>query len=333
MENQAKYIFSKGDLMQKDFSIDFKTDKGHAYVPIKNIKELYLFQECTLTTKLIELLGKNGIIVHFYDYYGNYTGTFYPKEQLFSGDLTVKQSLMYVNDRLKIARAIVNGIAINIHQVLYHYYRHDVKELKDFLDYLKDDVPKLIEKTQNINQVMFIEGTIWNKFYDSFKYFLHEDFVINKRVRRPPDNPANALISFGNSMLYNKTITQIYNTHLNQSISFLHEPSEKRFSLSLDLSEVFKPIIVFKTIFDLVNNKRIKVEKHFMKNLNYASLNEEGKKVFITAFDERLNSSFQHPVLKRKISYKQAIKIDGYKLIKTIIEEKEFVPFNEYEKK
>lgn len=65
---------------------------------------------------------------------------------------------------------------------------------------------------------------------------------MSKRVKRPPDNPINALISFGNSLLYSKTITQIYHTHLNQSISFLHEPSEGRFSLSLDLAEAFNCI-------------------------------------------------------------------------------------------
>ena len=155
-----------------------------------------------------------------------------------------------------------------------------------------------------------------------------EDFIINKRVKRPPDNPMNAMISFGNTLLYTKTISQIYNTHLEQSISFLHEPSEARFSLSLDLSEVFKPIIVFKTIFDLVNNKKIKVEKHFEEKLNYSLLNEEGKKIFIEAFENRINQTFEHPKLKRKITYKQAIRLDGYKLIKYIIEDKEFIPFD-----
>ena len=118
-----------------------------------------------------------------------------------------------------------------------------------------------------------------------------------------------------------------------QTISFLHEPSEGRFSLCLDLSEVFKPLIVFRTIFELVKNKKIKIEKHFDKNFNYALLNEEGKKIFIEALDKRMSETFQHPLLKRKISYKQAIKLDGYKLIKQIIEGKEFVPFNEYEKR
>ena len=75
----------------------------------------------------------------------------------------------------------------------------------------------------------------------------------------------NAMISFGNTLLYTKTIAQIYNTHLEQSISFLHEPSEARFSLSLDLSEVFKPVIVFKTIFDLVNNRKDKGRESILK--------------------------------------------------------------------
>ena len=91
-------------------------------------------------------------------------------------------------------------------------------------------------------------------------------------------------ISFGNTLLYTKTISAIYHTHLNQSISFLHSPREGRFSLSLDLCEVFKPIVVFKTIFDLVNKKKLVVTKHFDKSLNYALLNEQGKMIFIDAF-------------------------------------------------
>ncbi len=136
---------------------------------------------------------------------------------------------------------------------------------------------------------------------------------MNKRVKRPPDNPMNALISFGNTLLYTKTITEIYNTHLNQSISFLHSPRDGRFSLSLDLSEVFKPIIVFKTIFELVNRKKLVINKHFDRKVNYALLNEEGKKIFIKAFEDRINEKFKHPKLKRKTSYKNAIKLDAYK--------------------
>lgn len=278
MKEESKYIFSKGNMTREDFSIKYKNEKGNFYLPIEKIKELYCFNEITLSTKLLDVVAKAGIVVHFFNYYGNYIGTFYPKENLISGNLVVKQSLKYINEGLIIAKAIVQGIADNIHFTLYHYYRHGVKELKEVLEFYKKDVKRLLEKASDIKQVLSVEGKIWAEFYSSFKYFLPEDFIMNKRVKRPPDNPINALISFGNTLLYTKTISQIYNTHLNQTISFLHEPSEARFSLSLDLSEVFKPIIVFKTIFELVNNKKIKVCEHFDKKYNYALLNDEGKK-------------------------------------------------------
>lgn len=328
MKEESKYIFSKGDLSRKDFSIKYKNDKGNFYLPIEKVKEIYCFNDITLSTKLLEVISKAGIIVNFFNYYGNYVGSFYPKANLVSGNLVIKQSLTYINNREKIAKAIVIGIARNIYFTLYHYYRHGAKELKTLLDFYKKEVPIILEKVRNIKEILSIEGRIWAEFYASFKYFLPEEFLINKRVKRPPDNPMNALISFGNTMLYTKTIAQIYNTHLNQTISFLHEPSEARFSLSLDLSEVFKPIVVYKTIFELINNKKIKIEKHFESKYNYALLNDEGKKIFIDAFEERINQTFMHTKLKRQISYKHAIKLDGYKLIKYITENKEFIPFD-----
>jgi CRISPR-associated protein Cas1 len=216
--------------------------------------------------------------------------------------------------------------------VIYHYYRHGKKELKPYLDWLKNDVPNLLSKEINDKQILFIEGQIWHKFYSSFELFLPTEFLMNKRVRRPPDNPMNALVSFGNTLLYTKTISAIYHTHLNQSISFLHSPREGRFSLSLDLSEAFKPIIVFKTIFDVVGRKKLQVNKHFDKKLNYALLNEEGKKIFIENFENRINETFMHSRLKRKVSYKHCLKLDGYKLIKYILDEKPFIPFSLKEK-
>lgn len=326
-KNHTRYIFSMGELSRKDNSIAFRNEKGSFYLPIEETRELYCLNEVSFNTKFLDFISKAGITLHVFNYYGHYSGSFYPKESLISGDLTVRQSIVYVNERLKIAKNIVLGIAKNIHEVLYHYYRHDKKELKPFLDWLRVDVPSLLNKELSIEQILFIEGQIWSRFYDSFKFFLPQEFLLNKRVKRPPDNPMNALISFGNTLLYTKTIASIYHTHLNQSISFLHSPREGRFSLSLDLSEAFKPVVVFRTIFDLVGRKKLQVQKHFDKALNFALLNEDGKKIFISAFEERINETFLHVKLKRKVSYKHCIKLDGYKLTKTIIEGKEFVPF------
>lgn len=226
------------------------------------------------------------------------------------------------------AKAIVRGIGVNIYEVLYHYYKHDKSEVKEVIDWIRNEFYKKVEQAGNIKELMAVEGEVWLRFYGTFEYFLPADFVMNKRVKRPPDNPINALISFGNSLLYTKTISAIYHTHLDQRISFLHEPSEGRFSLSLDMSEVFKPIIVFRTIFELVNNRRLQVEKHFEKKVNYCVLNDEGRKIFVEAFEKRMESVFVNSRLKRKITYRTAIKLDCYKLIKYILEGKEFVPFS-----
>jgi CRISPR-associated protein Cas1 len=322
-----------GEIQRKDNSIAFKNEKGWNYIPVENIRELYFLNEVSLNTKFLDFCAKAGIVLHFFNYYGNYSGTFLPRRHYISGKLTIKQALAYENDRVNIAKAIVLAIAENIYEVLYHYYRHDKKELKKFLDYLKNKIPQFLKKAGNINKILFIEGQIWAGFYESFRYFLPEDFIINKRVKRPPDNPMNALISFGNTLLYTKTISAIYQTHLDQSISFLHSPQESRFSLSLDLSETFKPIIVFKTIFELVNRKKLNVLKHFDKRFNYALLNEDGKKIFIKAFENRINEKFKHPSLKRMVSYKSAIKYDGYKLIKYLLEGRKFKPFSLRERK
>ena len=326
-KNHTRYIFSMGELKRKDNSIAFVNEKGNFYIPVQDTRELYCMNEVSFNTKFLDFISKAGITLHLFNYHGNYSGTFYPKEQLISGDLSIKQAIYYLENRLNIAKSIVQSIADNIHETLYHFYRHDKKDLKPVLDWLKSEPQKFLQKEITIEQIMFIEGQIWSRFYDSFKHFLPEDFLMNKRVKRPPNNPMNALVSFGNTLLYTKTISAIYTTHLNQAISFLHSPREGRFSLCLDISEAFKPVVVFKTIFDLVGRKKLQVEKHFDKSLNYALLNEEGKKIFIDAFETRLNETFIHPKLKRKTTYKNCLKLEGYKLIKYIVEGRDFVPF------
>ncbi|MTT31373.1 type I-B CRISPR-associated endonuclease Cas1 [Terrilactibacillus sp. BCM23-1] len=332
MAQSTKYLVTMGELKRKDNSLIFRNEKGHRYVPIEGIKEIYCLNEVSFNTKLLDFLSKAQVTVHFFNYFQQYSGTFYPKENLVSGCLLIKQVQLFNESRLDVAKAIVQGIANNVYYILYHYYSHGKTDLKPFLHWLRKSVPQLLQKEINIKQILFIEGTIWKKFYDSFSLFLPKAFLMNKRVKRPPDNPMNAMISFGNSLLYAKTVSQIYHTHLDQKISFLHEPGEGRFSLSLDLCEVFKPIIVYKTIFELVNNRRIQVGKHFDKELNYCLLSEKGKMIFLKAFDERINQTFQHPILKRKVSYQTAIKLDAYKLIKMCIEGKKFVPYDFKEK-
>ncbi|SHO50991.1 type I-B CRISPR-associated endonuclease Cas1b [Anaerocolumna xylanovorans] len=324
----TRYIASMGELTRKDNSLCFRKGEQNIYIPVENTREIYCLNEVTINSKLLDFLSRNHIIVHFFNYYEGYSGTFFPRDQYSSGKLMIKQVNAFERERLVIAKAIVRGIGENIYEVLYHYYKHNKKEVKGTIDFIRAGFNDLLERADSIKFVLAVEGDLWQRFYSEFKHILPEEFIFDKRVKRPPDNPINALISFGNTLLYTKTISAIYQTHLDQRISFLHEPTEGRFSLSLDLCEVFKPIIVFRTIFNLVNNRKLQVEKHFEKKVNYCILNEEGRNIFIQEFEERIESVFMHTSLKRKVSYRTAIKLDCYKLIKYLMEGKEFVPFS-----
>ena len=136
----------------------------------------------------------------------------------------------------------------------------------------------------------------------------------------------NVLISFLNSVLYTKTLSIIYQTQINPTISYLHEPGTKRFSLTLDICEVFKPLIVDRTIFSLLN-KNIINEKDFVKEDYYLRIKEEGMKKVLKELEETLKRTIMHKKIKRNVSYEHLIKLELYKLIKHLMEEQEYQGF------
>jgi CRISPR-associated protein Cas1 len=172
---------------------------------------------------------------------------------------------------------------------------------------------------------MGLEGNIRNSYYETFNTIIN-DFEMNSRNRRPPVDEVNALISFGNMMCYTLCLDQIYHTQLNPTISYLHEPGFRRYSLALDISEIFKPLLVDRTIFQVLNKKMIQ-KSDFKKELNRCVLKEKGRKVFVQAFEDRLKETIQHRKLKKKVSYKYLAKLECYKLSKHILDIETYQPF------
>lgn len=310
------YIFSPVTLSRKENTLCLITKDQKRYLPIVQVEQIYIFSEVTLNTKLLNFLSQNGVLVHFFNYYGFYTGTFYPRETHLSGALLVEQVKTYLSplERLHLAREIVGSAIHNLHRIL------EKREFQEEVEFLKT-CEEETRKVESINELMLIEAKARKKYYSTFERITGWEF--KERTFRPPENPLNALISFGNAMLYTTILKEIYNTPLNPTISYLHEPSERRFSLALDIAEIFKPILVDKLIFRLINNKVIRLE-HFVKDLNFSYLTEEGRKIFVKNFDEMLESTILHRKLKRKVKYKTLIKLELYKLIKHLLGEKKF---------
>lgn len=149
---------------------------------------------------------------------------------------------------------------------------------------------------------------------------------MGNRTRQPPSNEVNAMISFGNSMCYTLCLDMIYHTQLNPTISFLHEPGYRRFSLALDIAEIFKPVIVDRMIFSLMN-KRVIQKSDFDHQLHSCLLKPDGRKKVVKAWDEKLNETIRHRSLGRNVSYKHLVKLECYKLVKHFLNMEVYKPF------
>lgn len=328
MSKKAVYMISSGKLSRKQNTLIFEPQEGKKrYLPVETIREIHIFGEINLNKKLLEFLSKNEILLHFYNHYGYYAGSFYPREHNNSGFLILKQAEHYLDEekRIKLARKFVIAAYKNMRQVL-NYYENRCVNLRDKMDRL-DNLGKGILSQRSIEGLMAIEGNIREVYYNAFdKIISSEDFKFNQRTRRPPKNYLNALISFGNSLIYAVTLSEIYKTHLDPRIGFLHTTNFRRFSLNLDVSEIFKPVLVDRLIFSLLNKGQIKA-KHFLKDLNGIYLNEIGKKIFLEEWEKRLKTTVKHLTLKRKVSYRYLIRLELYKIEKHLIGDKEYEPF------
>ncbi|THE15562.1 type I-B CRISPR-associated endonuclease Cas1 [Enterococcus hirae] len=324
---ESYYLYSNGILSRKDNVVRMETPDGRKKdLKIEMTRDIYLFGEVTTNTKCLNYLSEMKVPVHFFNYYGYYTGTFYPREKNISGKLLVQQVLHSIDEekRLLLARKFVDGATANCLRNL-QYYRRRGKEVEKQISDI-ESVRKRISRAYEVDELMGLEGNIHQLYYSAWETIFNDEVEFKKRVRRPPDNMVNTLISYLNMLTYSACLSEIYVSQLNPTISYLHSNSERRFSLSLDIAEIFKPLIVDRLIFSLIN-KKIITEKDFEKGSVGNYLKQAGQQKVLRQFDERLNQTIRHRELKRNVSYRKLMRLECYKLIKHFLSDKEYEPF------
>lgn len=326
MQNSL-YVFKNGTLSRKDNTLCFVDEDGEKRnLPIENIKEIFVMSEMQFNTSLLNIISKYGITMHYYNYYNFYIGSFYPRNRNLSGNMLIKQVAYYTDydKRLDIAKRFIKGASANIYRNL-RYYNGRGKNVQDYMDAI-EEYRKGIDSSKTVQELMGYEGNIRKKYYEAWPIIINQDIEFDKRVMHPPDNMVNSLISFVNSLIYSKTLTAIYQTQLDPTISYLHEPGEKRYSLCLDISEIFKPLIGDRLIFSLLNKNQI-TSKNFTEGLNGLHLDKEATKIISQELEKRLSTTVKHKDLNRDVSYQYLLKLEVYKLIKHLLGEKEYQPF------
>lgn len=337
------YLFSNGRLRRRQNTLWFeKADDARApedtpddagvpsgvltgekaVIPVEAVDALHLFGEVDLNSKLVVFLAQNRIPVHVYGYYGSYAATLYPREYLLSGRLTVAQAEHYLRPkkRLALARAFIEASLFNIRRTLLYFEKRvaEAALVQDALTIVEREAGR-VPTEPAIPELMAAEGRARDAYYRAWPALLGpavaEAFPFDGRSRRPPQNALNAAISFGNALCYATCLKALYRTALDPTVSYLHEPGGRRYSLALDLSEVFKPLLVDRAILRLLKTGQLRPH-HFEPHLGGVYLTDAGRRRFVEAWDERLRRTVQHRGLGRHVSYERLVRLDAYRLVR-----------------
>lgn len=296
------------------------------YVAVERIDSIHAYSSVRINTGLLNFLAEKHIPLHTYNYFGGYTGTYWPKEPIPNGRIQQAQFLHYADTekRLTLAREILRGAFHNMHSAVKRENRRS-GQFTDLLEEWHLSAARL-EEAQSVNMLLGVEGNIRKTYYEFLDRRLTPDFQMEGRVYRPPNNPVNALVSYLNSMLYASIISELYRTQLNPLVGWLHEPGRQRFPLAWDLAEIFRPHLVEGLIMSMINKKQLDAT-HFEASLSGCMLTPEGRMKVIRAFEHRMQTTIKHRDLGRSVSYRYLLRLEGYKLVKHLLGDKPYVSF------
>ena len=329
-ENNEYHIINDGILNQEEYSVLFENFDKKVYIPVESTGVINVYSDVIFGANFFKVMNINNIIVNIFDKKNTYIGKFIPNNTKKSSLTLLKQVENYnnTNYRLKLAKDIIFAEIHNLKSnLMYYNRRYDIK--------IDNEINKIKECERNIKKIdthinlLLTEARIREIYYSCFtKILSNKQFKLTKRTKRPPKDPINCLISFANTLLYNFIAKEIYKTTLDIRVAYLHSTNNRYESLNLDLADIFKPIIVDRMIFKIVNKRIINDKIHFEEKNGGIYLNEEGKKIVIKEFYNKLLDKLT--IKNMRINYESIIRKEIYKLLNAIRDNKEYKAFRYY---
>jgi CRISPR-associated protein Cas1 len=225
-------------------------------------------------------------------------------------------------------RGFIRGKIKNYRNTLLRARREGTIDVSDVAIAPLDSSIQALEAATNINTLRGLEGAGSATYFGLFGQLIRNpDFSFTVRNRRPPTDPVNALLSLGYTLLLNDVKSALNIIGFDPYVGYLHVQHYGRPSLALDLIEEFRPIVIDSFVLAAINRKGITPEHFTQEPLSKAvSLTKEGWQVFLRLYEQKKQTEFKHPVLKRKCSYQRAFEIQGRLLAKYLMQEIEKYP-------
>lgn len=320
------HIFADGELSRSEGTLRIDTLDGDTkHLPVESVDALYLHGQVSFNTRALGLLNEHGVPIHVFGWNDYYNGSYLPKRDHVSGNTVVEQVRAYDSSdrRQSIASDIIDASIHNMECNL-QYYNNRGETFGDAIDALEEARAR-IETVDTIDELRGVEATARKHYYACFGSILRDPFDFERRAYNPPTTEVNALISFLNSMVYTVCVTAIRQTALDPSIGYVHEPGDRRYTLSLDIADIFKPILADRVLFRVVNRQQIS-PTDFESELEKCLLTEDGRLTVLKEFESMLDETIDHQRLNRKVSYKTLVRTDVYSLKKHVLTDEPYHP-------
>lgn len=280
-------------------------------IPLIHIGQVVVNGNVSLTTPAFQTLLTEGIPVGFLSAHGRYKGSMTPAISRNSLLRMAQFELAKDVDRcLVVAKSLVMGKIHNMRVMLQR------RKWKDQNCQLQDSIRDMarmkrrVNSAENLGKLLGFEGNASALYFGRFNHLLKDEmgFQFEKRTRRPPKDPVNALLSFAYSILTLDLVSAIQLVGLDPYIGFYHQQTYGKPCLALDLMEEFRPIIADSTVISLINNRQITTRDFENKN-GGCYLKTEARKKFYAVYEKRKNDQITHPVFKYKLSFRRAIEL------------------------
>ncbi len=327
------YVDEPGAYVRKSKGRIIVTVKGKtlAEVPAASVDQIVLVAGANLSAPAARFALRANIDVVFLSSYGRFEGRL-SSEMHKNVILREAQYKAHFDPArsLELARAFVAGKIHNMRVLVMRQNRKRklpqlasaAKELRALL--------RALARAGDRNALMGVEGAATKTYFSAFAQMIEPPdapFDFDKRTRRPPRDPVNALLSFAYSMLIADLTSATSLVGLDPYVGFLHTAVYGRPALALDLAEEFRPVIADSVVLSLVNQGMVS-ESHFYQRLGGWFLTERGRERFFTALNARRKQEVTHPIFGYKLSYLRTMELQTRLLAKVLTGElNEYVPF------
>lgn len=273
--------------------------------PAISIGNILCFGQISVSPFLMGFCGEQGIGLSFYTEYGKFLARVQGKQ---SGNVLLRRTqYRWADDAEKsvsIARLMLAAKIANCRSVLMREVRNhgDNEVLTVAIKKLATSLRR-VQHTESVAEAMGIEGDAAGCYFAVLNELLRgNEFSFNGRVRRPPTDPINALLSFAYTLISHDCAAALQGVGLDPYVGFLHQDRPGRMSLAQDLLEEFRAPWADRFVLTLINRKQVK-EKDFITEASGAvRLTDDARKALLIAWQERKQVEVIHPYLEESVA-------------------------------